>query len=51
MKGSEGRRGHGGESKHVYKMHEKLLSIEDDYWIENKRKAGILCGWKGIALA
>jgi uncharacterized protein YxjI len=22
MKGPEGRRGHGGESKHVYKMHE-----------------------------
>ncbi len=37
MKGSEGRRGHGGESKHVYKMHAKLLSIGDDYWIENEK--------------
>jgi uncharacterized protein YxjI len=37
MKGPEGPRGHGGESKHVYKMHEKLLSIGDDYWIENEK--------------
>jgi uncharacterized protein YxjI len=37
MKGPEGRRGHGGESKHVYMMHEKLFSIGDDYWIENEK--------------
>ena len=24
------------EKKQVYKMHEKLISIGDDYWIENK---------------
>ena len=24
------------EKKHIYKMHEKLLSIGDDYWIENE---------------
>jgi uncharacterized protein YxjI len=27
---------HGAESKHIYKMHEKLVSIGDDYWIENE---------------
>ncbi len=27
---------HGSESKHIYKMHEKLVSIGDDYWIENE---------------
>ncbi len=27
---------HGEESKHIYKMHEKLVSIGDDYWIENE---------------
>ena len=31
-----GLRSHGEESKHIYKMHEKLVSIGDDYWIENE---------------
>jgi len=31
-----GPRGRGGESKHIYRMHEKLISIGDDYWIENE---------------
>jgi uncharacterized protein YxjI len=29
-------RGRGGESIQRYKMHEKLVSIGDDYWIENE---------------
>ena len=29
-------RGRGAESKHTYKMHEKLVSIGDDFWIENE---------------
>jgi uncharacterized protein YxjI len=29
-------RGSGGESKHIYRMHEKLISIGDDYWIEDE---------------
>lgn len=31
-----GLRGRGAESIQRYKMHEKLISIEDDYWIENE---------------
>lgn len=27
----------GKESRHVYKMHEQLLSIGDDYWIEDEK--------------
>jgi len=27
----------GGESKHIYRMHEKLISIGDDYWIEDEK--------------
>jgi uncharacterized protein YxjI len=29
-------RGHGAESTQRYKMHEKLISIGDDYWIEDE---------------
>ena len=29
-------RGRGAESIQRYKMHEKLISIGDDYWIENE---------------
>ena len=29
--------GRGGESKHIYRMHEKLISIGDDYWIEDEK--------------
>ncbi len=29
-------RGHGAESKHTCEMHEKLVSIGDDFWIENE---------------
>lgn len=31
-----GLRSHGEESVQRYKMHEKLVSIGDDYWIENE---------------
>jgi uncharacterized protein YxjI len=31
-----GLRGHGAESVQRYKMREKLVTIGDDYWIENK---------------
>ncbi len=31
-----GLRGHGAGSTQRYKMHEKLVSIGDDYWIENE---------------
>ncbi|KKH94674.1 hypothetical protein EO95_18490 [Methanosarcina sp. 1.H.T.1A.1] len=31
-----GLRGRGAESTQRYKMHEKLISIGDDYWIENE---------------
>jgi uncharacterized protein YxjI len=31
-----GLRGRGAESKQIYKMHEKLVSIGDDFWIENE---------------
>lgn len=31
-----GLRGREAESKHIYKMHEKLVSIGDDFWIENE---------------
>lgn len=31
-----GRGGHEEEKGHVYKMHEKLVSIGDDYWIEDE---------------
>ena len=31
-----GLRVRGAESKHTYKMHEKLVSIGDDFWIENE---------------
>jgi uncharacterized protein YxjI len=31
-----GLRGHGAESIQRYKMNEKLISIGDDYWIENE---------------
>ncbi|WP_440948061.1 LURP-one-related/scramblase family protein [Methanosarcina sp. T3] len=31
-----GLRGHRAESAQRYKMHEKLVSIGDDYWIENE---------------
>ncbi|KKG13918.1 hypothetical protein EO98_01095 [Methanosarcina sp. 2.H.T.1A.6] len=31
-----GLRGRGAESAQRYKMHEKLISIGDDYWIENE---------------
>ena len=31
-----GLRGRGEESVQRYKMHEKLVSIGDDYWIENE---------------
>lgn len=29
-------RGHGTESTQRYKMHEKLISIGEDYWIEDE---------------
>ena len=29
--------GREGESKHIYRMHEKLISIGDDYWIEDEK--------------
>jgi len=29
--------GRGGERKHIYRMHEKLISIGDDYWIEDEK--------------
>ena len=29
--------GRGEESKHIYRMHEKLISIGDDYWIEDDK--------------
>lgn len=32
-----GIRGHEAEKRHIYRMHEKLLSIGDDYWIENEK--------------
>lgn len=31
-----GREGHEEEKKHIYLMHEKLVAIGDDYWIENE---------------
>lgn len=36
MKLFGGREGHKEEKGHVYKMHEKLVSIGDDYWIEDE---------------
>jgi uncharacterized protein YxjI len=30
-----GREGQEEEKKHIYRMHEKLVAIGDDYWIEN----------------
>lgn len=32
-----GIRGREAEKRHIYRMHEKLLSIGDDYWIENEK--------------
>jgi uncharacterized protein YxjI len=32
----ESRGGGEEEKRHIYKMHEKLVSIGDDYWIENE---------------
>ncbi len=37
MMGSGSLGGRGGESKHIYRMHEKLISIGDDYWIEDEK--------------
>jgi uncharacterized protein YxjI len=31
-----GREGYEEEKKHIYLMHEKLVAIGDDYWIENE---------------
>ena len=31
-----GREGHEEGKRHIYRMHEKLVSIGDDYWIENE---------------
>jgi uncharacterized protein YxjI len=31
-----GHEGHEDEKRHIYRMHEKLVSIGDDYWIENE---------------
>jgi len=36
MKLFGGHEGHDEEKKHIYRMHEKLVSIGDDYWIENE---------------
>jgi uncharacterized protein YxjI len=36
MKLFGGREGHEEEKKHIYRMHEKLVAIGDDYWIENE---------------
>lgn len=36
MRGSDGPTGYGRENRHIYKMSERLLSIGDDYWIENE---------------
>lgn len=36
MIGFGGLRGRGGE-RHIYRMHEKLISIGDDYWIEDEK--------------
>ncbi|MDQ1276790.1 MAG: hypothetical protein QG610_2368 [Euryarchaeota archaeon] len=36
MIGFEGLRDRGGEKRHIYRMHEKLISIGDDYWIEDE---------------
>lgn len=36
MRESDSPTGYGGESRHIYKMREQLLSIGDDYWIENE---------------
>jgi len=36
MKPFGGREGHEEEKKHIYLMHEKLVAIGDDYWIENE---------------
>ncbi|WP_269849899.1 LURP-one-related/scramblase family protein [Methanosarcina horonobensis] len=44
-------KGRGGESRHIYRMHEKLISIGDDYWIEdeNGKKAFYVDG-KALSL-
>ncbi len=36
MKLFGGSEGHEEEKKHTYRMHEKFVSIGDDYWIENE---------------
>ncbi len=36
MELSGGREGYEEEKKHIYLMHEKLVAIGDDYWIENE---------------
>ena len=36
MKPFGGHEGHEEEKKHIYLMHEKLVAIGDDYWIENE---------------
>lgn len=36
MKLFGGREGYEEEKKHIYLMHEKLVAIGDDYWIENE---------------
>jgi uncharacterized protein YxjI len=36
MKPFSGREGHEEEKKHIYLMHQKLVAIGDDYWIENE---------------
>ncbi len=51
MIGSGGLKGRGEEKKHIYRMHEKLISIGDDYWIEdeNGKKAFYVDG-KALSL-
>jgi len=36
MVGFGGFSGSDGEKRHIYRMHEKLISIGDDYWIEDE---------------
>lgn len=37
MIGFGGFRSRGGDSRHIYRMHEKFISIGDDYWIEDEK--------------
>jgi uncharacterized protein YxjI len=36
MRSFGGREDHEDGKRHIYRMHEKLVSIGDDYWIENE---------------